>query len=188
MQSAWDAGPEYLEASGGTTHTMKTNLSIFLAALLLASGGSLRADVTFADLFHLMPEEAAHSLGSERVKTLQAAVEDYNAVLKFKPPIDAHLVTKTQVIEGRSIEVNEIMFVNDGGTRTYEAHGYHLTVVHRFFTLGGASETGILGYMYGPVITFDDKMELGDLSKISSVSFYPVDKLNQLLKEGSSSR
>ena len=167
---------------------MKTSLAIFLAALLLVPGSSLRADATFADLFHLMPEEAEHSLGTERVKMLQAAVEDYNAVLNFKPPIDAHLVTKTTVVDGRNVEVNEMKVLSDGGTKTYAEHGYHVTVVHRFFTLRGAPETGIRGYLYGPVITFDDRIEFADLSEISSVSFYPVDKLNQLLKERSSNR
>ena len=159
---------------------------LFLAALLLAPVSALRADATFADLFHLTPAEAERSSGSERVKMLQAAVEDYNAVLNFKRPI--HLVTKTKIVDGRSVETNEIQFINDGGTKIYEGHGYHLMVVKRFFELGGASKTGIRGYMYGPVITFDDKPELGDLKNISSVSFYPVDKLDQLLKSASSGR
>ena len=159
---------------------MKLTCSLFMSVLLLALGSSARANVTFDDLFHLSPAEAEKSLGSERVKTLQTAVEDYNAVLNFKRP--DHLVTHTQVVEGRSMEVNKIRLASDGGTATYEGHGYHLTVVHCIYDLRGSSETGVRGYMYGPVLTFDDT-DLGSLYQISSVSFYPADKLARLLKD-----
>jgi hypothetical protein len=143
-------------------------MKTLLLVLILMPGASSRADVTFDDLFHIPLAEAGRTLGAERLKMLQSALEDFNAVLNFKAPVHA--------ASDKSAPTPA-----DGGTSFYKAPGYRITITKSLFSLGKGQQT-VHGYMYGPVLTFGPEVGAGNFDQISRISFYPLATLNKLLK------
>lgn len=66
------------------------------------------------------------------------AKEDFDAVLKGQRPI--HAISDPKKPD-----------LTDGGTTFYSGDGYALTIKSTLF-----EKDGIKGYMYGPIITFED--------------------------------
>jgi hypothetical protein len=126
--------------------------------------------VTFEDLFHLTVRDAERALGAARAKKMQAALEDFNAVLAYKRPVHAKLGPGP--------------FFKDGGTLTYEGNGYDLTVIKSLFSFDkkNEGEGEVNGYTYGPTLLFKESFGLGNMSRVSRVSFYPAEVLEKALK------
>ena len=144
-------------------------VAVLVAIVPLVAYGS-SADVTLQDLIHLDAQSAARLLGPECFGKLQAAVEDVNAVLAFKRPTHAKLDAQAPLPA-------------DGGTTFYKGDGYSLTIVKSLFSFTGADGKAVHGYMYGPALALEDDLGVGNGVSISRVSFYPADKLHELLLE-----
>ena len=157
-----------LGSLGVATRIVRTKPIITFLAAILILGASCRADVTFDDLFHIPLPGAERSLGAERLKVLQAALEDFNAALNFKAPVHA-APDKDAAVPA------------DGGTSYYKARGYRITIMKSLFSMGDGQQT-VHGYMYGPVLTLGPQLGVGNSDSISRVSFYPIATLNKLLK------
>jgi hypothetical protein len=151
---------------------MRAILSLFTLAVLHLTPNGLRADVTMTELFHEDEKRIELALGAERFKRLQEAVEDFNAVLNFKRPIHAK-VDKDAAVPA------------DGGTHYYVGNGYRLTWVQSWFELRNGADanqsrnSALSGFMFGPILKLEG---FGGLGEVSSVSFYPSEKLAKLLK------
>ena len=147
---------------------MRINRFLLLISLLLATVAPSRADVTFDDLFHIAPAAAERALGIQRLKMVEAALEDFNAVLNFKPPVHA-IVDQAAPLPA------------DGGTTYYRGVGYRITISQSLFSMSGQGENRIDGYLYGPELALGHELGLGNSDTISRVSFYPLKTLNDLL-------
>jgi hypothetical protein len=98
---------------------------------------------------------------------IQQARADFAAVVIGRSPIHAK--------RDRSIPLPA-----DGGTAVFKAPGYTLTVVKSLVQLGGVD-----GYIYGPVIHFEEPTLSGNADNISRLSFYSRRALQELLGPGS---
>ena len=105
----------------------------------------------------------------EKVLKLKKALDDFNAALAYKKPVHAKEETGPQI--------------RDGGTRTYYGDGYELTISKSLFSIGADDKgLGVEGYMYGPTLTFKRELGVGNLDRVSRVSFYPRDTLSKFMK------
>jgi hypothetical protein len=123
--------------------------------------------LTFEQAFHMTHRYAESKLGAEKVKKLQAALEDVNAVLSYKKPIHARL--------------GDGPYFFDGGTLPYEGDGYSLDVLKSRNWFGKDDQT-VRGYMYGPILNLKRELGGGNDPQISRVTFYPDKLLKELLK------
>lgn len=85
------------------------------------------------------------------------AKEDFEAVLKGQKPIHA-------VIDPKKPDLS------DGGTIFYAGEGYSLTIKSTL-----AEKDGAKGYMYGPILTFENNSK-----EMSDVRFYSTEELKKL--------
>jgi len=143
---------------------MIPKLFLSVVAVLAVLLNTSLADVTFEDLFHMTPTAAERALGAQRLKMLQAAADDFNAVLNFKQPVHAQIDKKAPLPA-------------DGGTTFYKCAGHDLTVMKSLFSMGE-----LHGYMYGPVLKLKSKIGDGNSCTISRISFYSIETLNLLMK------
>ena len=66
----------------------------------------------------------------------------------------------------------------DGGTTYYKGKGYTLTILKSLSSFGK-----LQGYIYGPIIKFDEKFAPGNWNTIESLRFYTSEQLNTLIKK-----
>lgn len=93
---------------------------------------------------------------------IQQAIEDFEAVINGKAPVHA-------IID------NNALLPMDGGTTYYLGQGYKLTILKSL-----ADISGIHGYFYGPIITFDKNMTVGNTNQISYIRFFSTNEFNKL--------
>jgi hypothetical protein len=150
---------------------MKFPFLIATLAFALSLSPTLQAvapAATLENFLHVDTATAERLLGAERVKKLQATIDDFNAVLIGRPPIHAKVA-------------RDLPLPADGGTTFYRGDGYKLTIIKSLFSFGDPQKSAIHGYMYGPVIEFDSALGTGNTSNINHVSFYPAETLNKLI-------
>lgn len=93
---------------------------------------------------------------------LAEASDDFLAVSAGKAPIHAK-ADKTAVSPA------------DGGTAFYVGKGYKLTVLKSLSSFGE-----LRGYVYGPMIDFDESFAPGNMRSISNVRFFSHEELRKL--------
>lgn len=120
----------------------------------------------FKELYHIDPSAAPDLVGPATFQALQHALEDINAVLAGRQPTHA-AVDKEQPLPA------------DGGTTFFRANGYRLTIVRSLNGLMRGQDY-IHGYIYGPVVTFDPHVMVGNWPAVSLTSFYPAERLSEL--------
>jgi len=124
--------------------------------------------MTFEDIFHLQVNKAEKKFGKETARRLRKSLDDFNAVMEGKYPVHA--------------EVDEdVPLLADGGTTYYKEDGYKLTIV---MSLNGImrGDEYIHGYIYGPIISFEEKVMRGNFPNIQHITFYTGDDLKKLLQ------
>lgn len=123
-------------------------------------------EMSFEDLFHLTKQEAQQQFGAGIYNQLLQAVEDFNAVLKGRSPKHAKFD-------------KEHPLPADGGTSYYRGEGYRLTIVK---SLNDIVKDGkhINGYIYGPVISFEDGAMMGNFPTISFLTFFRTEDLKKV--------
>lgn len=104
------------------------------------------------------------SLPKRQAEVLRAATEDFVLAEQGKRPRNA-------------VEDVEMPIPSDGGTTLYKGKGYRLTIVQSLSTFGDLS-----GYVYGPILTFDDDFAKGNSKTVQSVRFLTIRQLEELLK------
>jgi len=124
--------------------------------------------MNFEDLFHTNIDKARKLFGEETLNCLQKSLDDFNAVMDGKYPVHAEVD-------------KDISLLDDGGTTYYKGDGYKLTIV---MSLNGimCGEEYIHGYIYGPIISFEDEVMRGNFPNIQHLTFYTGDDLNRLLR------
>jgi len=90
------------------------------------------------------------------------AKDDFDAVLSGKKPLHAVLDSKKPDL-------------SDGGTTFYVGDGYTMVLKSTL-----TEQNGIKGYMYGPIITFENIKFEGRPKEMSDVRFYSVEELRKL--------
>lgn len=123
--------------------------------------------MNFEDLFHMEVENAKNLFGKETLNRLQKAMDDFNTVLEGKYPVHAKVD-------------KDVPLLSDGGTTYYKGDGYKLTIV---MSLNGImqNEEYIHGYIYGPIIAFEENVMRGNFPNIQNLTFYLGDDLKKLL-------
>ncbi len=123
--------------------------------------------MTFEEIFHLDPISASKRFGSATFRRLQEALDDFNAVLSGNSPVHARADKDHPAL-------------TDGGTTFYIGDGYKLTIL---MSLNGImhGEEYIHGYIYGPMISFEPEVMVGNYPSIHQLSFYPGEELKKLL-------
>ena len=113
-------------------------------------------------------DKARKLFGNETLKRLQKSLDDFNAVLEGKNPVHA-MVDK------------EVPLLSDGGTTYYKADGYKLTIV---MSLNGIMhrEKYVHGYIYGPIIAFEENVMRGNFPNIQHLTFYTGGELKKLFR------
>lgn len=66
----------------------------------------------------------------------------------------------------------------DGGSRGYLGRGYTLWVCRSLSSFGGVD-----GYVYGPVLSFDESIAGGNERSLADTRFYPAARLHALLAQ-----
>jgi hypothetical protein len=66
----------------------------------------------------------------------------------------------------------------DGGSRGYLGRGYALWVCRSLSSFGGVD-----GYVYGPVLSFDEDIAAGNQRSLADTRFYPAARLHALLAQ-----
>jgi hypothetical protein len=125
--------------------------------------------MNFEDLFHVDVESAKSMFGEVTFIRLQNAVEDFNAVVEGKRPIHAMVDT-------------DVPLPADGGTTFYKGDGYKLTIVKSLNGIMRGKEY-THGYVYGPIISFEPDVMIGNFANIQYLTFYREEKLHKLLSE-----
>lgn len=123
--------------------------------------------MTFEDLFHITGQDARKEFGDLTYKRLIEAVDDFNAVLKGEKPRNAKFD-------------EEHPLPADGGTSFYRGDGYRLTI-HKSLNGVMKDKDYIHGYIYGPEITFEKNVMIGNMPTISFLTFYTMEDLRRLL-------
>lgn len=95
-------------------------------------------------------------------KILAEASDDFLAVSAGKAPIHAKADTNAALPA-------------DGGTAFYVGTGYKLVVLKSLSSFGE-----LRGYIYGPMIDFDESFAPGNMRSISNVRFYSHEELRKL--------
>jgi hypothetical protein len=137
------------------------------ASLLLSSCSNLCEEPSHvaAAPFHF---DERSPVDNARISIEQASA-DYEAVVNGRPPVFA----KFDTAHGLPA---------DGGATFYKGSGYSLTIVKSLAQAGQ-----VLGYIYGPVVTFDVwtypdfPIVSGNSNQLSHVNFYSAKELNTLL-------
>lgn len=125
--------------------------------------------MTFEDIFHTDPKTAEKTFGEATYHRLQNALDDFNAVLAGNPPVHANINT-------------DLPLPADGGTTFYIADGYRLTIVKSLNGIMHGAEY-IHGYIYGPIISFEPEVMVGNSPSIQHVTFYTGEELQKLLNK-----
>jgi len=151
---------------------MKTFIYVFAFLLLFQSIAFAKEPLSFEDVFHINRMSVEKKLGKTTGRRLEKAVEDLNAAIAGKKPLHAKIDSHHALPA-------------DGGTTYYVGDGYKITIIMSMNCIKHGRKN-IDGYMYGPVITFDNDLVSGNNQTISYVTFYPDDKLDKLLKRNES--
>ncbi|MBS1969336.1 MAG: hypothetical protein JSU04_03475 [Bdellovibrionales bacterium] len=130
---------------------MTKKILIFCAAMML--GACVKASTS-------ENKKDQTSMSSSKVES--NAKEDFEAVLSGKKPIHAIPDPKKPDL-------------SDGGTTFYVGEGYTLTVKS---TLD--EKKGVKGYMYGPIIIFENIKTNGKAKEMSNVRFYSTEELRKI--------
>ncbi len=123
--------------------------------------------LSFQNVFHIDRKVVEKKLGKTSCLRLAKAVEDLNAVIAGKKPLHV------------KIDIHRALPA-DGGTTYYIGDGYKITIIKSLSSIKHGRKC-IDGYMYGPIITFDDDLISGNNKTISYVTFYPDESLTNLL-------
>jgi len=99
----------------------------------------------------------------DNVEVLKEATDDYRAVVEGKRPVHA-VVDKKAPLPA------------DGGTTFYLGKGYRLTIQCSIVNFSNESF-----YFYGPIITFDKGVAVGESPTISHIEIYSPESLRKLL-------
>lgn len=103
------------------------------------------------------------TLSADQRMVVVEASEDFQVVLAGKAPLHAtHDLFKAVPA--------------DGGTAFYSGRKYKLTVEKSLSSFGKLS-----GYVYGPIIVFDESFAPGNENQVSSLRFYTDAQLEHLL-------
>lgn len=141
---------------------------LVLASLTLSTTCFCAQPFTFEDMFHTDSKTAQKLFGEATVRRLQQALEDFNAVLRYKRPVHAKVD-------------NEYPAPADGGTRSYRGDGYRLTIVQSLNAIRRAEGEGqVDGITYGPIITFNPDLMFGNRPNIEQLTFYPESEFIKL--------
>ena len=126
--------------------------------------------MNFEDLFHVDPDKARMLFGETTLRRLQKALDDFNAVVTGKQPIHAEVD-------------REVPLPADGGTTFHIGDGYKLTVVK---SLNGIlrGKDYVHGYIYGPMISFQPEVMMGNFPNIQHITFYTGEEFQKLLAGG----
>ena len=103
-------------------------------------------------------------LPKRQAEILRAANEDFVLVEQGNRPRNA-------------VEDDEAPLPSDGGTKFYKGKGYRLTILQSLSGFGDLS-----GFVYGPIITFDDDFATGNTKTVQSVRFFTTKQLEELMK------
>ena len=124
--------------------------------------------MNFEELFHIKVDKAKNLFGEETFPRLQEPLDDFNAAIEGKYPINAKVD-------------KDVPLPADGGTTFYKGDGYKFTIV---LSLNGImrGEEYIHGYIYGPLISFDANVMRGNFPNIQHLTFYIGDELQKLLR------
>ena len=93
-------------------------------------------------------------LATDQRRTIVEATEDFEAVRAGKPPIHARFDKLAAVLA-------------DGGTSFYIGHKYKLTVESSLSSFGALN-----GWVYGPIVVFDESIAPGNENTFSGLRFY----------------
>jgi len=130
---------------------------------------NLNDPLNFEDLYHVTVQEAGSLFGDLTTGRLKLALDDFNAVITGRKPIHAKLDLKKPRM-------------TDGGTSYYAGDGYQLTIVMSLNGMMNEDEY-VSGYIYGPIIAFEESVMRGNFPNIHSLAFYPEMLLRQSLKK-----
>lgn len=133
-----------------------------LAAIFLLSGAALVAAAQVMPSGPFAGVDLAVLPADQRQVVIEAS-EDFQAVLAGKlPPHATHDLFKAAPA--------------DGGTAFYSGRKYKLTIEKSLSSFGSLS-----GYVYGPIIVFDESFAPGNENRVSSLRFYTQAQLVILL-------
>lgn len=102
-------------------------------------------------------------LTRDQRRAVVEASDDFEAVLAGQAPRHAHRDFFKAVPA-------------DGGTSFYAGHGYRLTIEKSLSSFGK-----LTGYVYGPIVVFDESFAVGNENRVSSLRFYTASQLDHLL-------
>ncbi len=103
-------------------------------------------------------------LSTDQRRTIVEATEDFEAVRGGKAPIHA------RVDKGAALPA-------DGGTTFYIGHKYRLTVESSLSSFGALN-----GWVYGPIVVFDESIAPGNENTFSGLQFYTQAQFAKLRK------
>jgi hypothetical protein len=130
---------------------MNTRLIAAAAAIMISLPSTTSAQVLRTGPFSgvdLSP------LSADQRRTIIEATEDFQAVLLGREPVHAQFDKHAPV-------------PSDGGTTFYIGHKYKLTIESSLSSFGSLS-----GWVYGPIVVFDEAFAHGNENTFSGVHFY----------------
>jgi hypothetical protein len=134
-----------------------------LAAALLAVAGAATAAGTRSLASGPFAGVPLDGLPQAQREAIVAASEDFEAVRAGRAPVHAKLDRLAALPA-------------DGGTEFFVGSTYRLTIEKSLSAFGG-----LQGYLYGPILSFDEGFAPGNEQRISDTRFYTAEQLNRLL-------
>jgi len=98
--------------------------------------------------------------------SIRAAHEDFARVVAGAEPIHAIADAATPLPA-------------DGGTRFFRGNGYRLTILKSLSSFG-SGDARVVGFVYGPVLTFDPEIAQGNTATLVQTRFYTPAQLRAL--------
>ena len=140
---------------------MKSNFSLLPIILFLVALNGCK----YSKLNHQKNINEDLSKGAElsTEEILNNANEDFEQVLKGNLPV-------------HSVRHPTKPDLGDGGTTFYFNVNYELTIQKKL-----AKNNGVDGFMYGPIIVFNEIKEYGKQKEIKSIKFYTSAEMEKLL-------
>jgi hypothetical protein len=143
-----------------------TLFSLTFIGCLAGSGFAMANETTQVEPLHLGTMKPPANVED----VLRRATADFDAAIAGKCPIFAKFA-------------RDLPLTADGGSAPYRGQGYNMSIVKSLTNIGVSSSnpTGIAGFIYGPVLTFDKDIMFGNSSTIAQMHFYSVEEIKTLL-------